>query len=364
MLRRWLSLNSTIMFDVGAAGLRACQVAGGGGRLRLVDALQIESPAQEDLPLDRTPTIDAARLSRVVGQGAFRGRDVGLILSPPEVQFHALSIAPQLLQMSPERVEAALTLEVTRETRQEAGELELRFWPMPSGHREGVNVMCVSVPRATLNAWSAALEQCGASLRRVDVSPCALARVAAASVGREDGVWGVLDLGARRAVLTLLIGDTPVYVRSIAVSGDTWSKRIADAFEISTAEAESIKRTFGLNSPVAGGLMRADDLESHEDIGPLVFSLLNDSVQSLIRSINQCFGYVLENYPRCSASRLVLAGGGALTPGLCEYLQEFLDLRVDRIDPTSVIPNASAVSADERQFIAFGGALLDLEAVA
>lgn len=366
MIGGLLARDSAIAVELGAAGLRAGQVRRARGRTSITDSLSIEFPTSDYTVGDNSPLLDSARVARLAGAGAFRGRDVTLILSPPEVHFQTLAMPAAVLALPDARVEQALLLEVTRETRLDPSDLEVRHWQLPAGHREEANVMCVAISRSKVVGWASELERSGLWLRRVDVSPCALARRAMAeSPPPTDSVWGVLDMGMRRCVLTLLIGDTPVYVRALQQSAGAWTQAIASAFEVSLGEAEMIKRTVGLNSPgAAPRVNRAADLERIEGVGPLVFGLLNDSVQSLIRSINLCFAYVLENYPDRSAGKLVLAGGGAQLPGLIEYLQEFLDLPVEPIAGDQSSPNAAFADSPAALRVelagVLGAALLDV----
>lgn len=360
-----LAKNSAIAVEVGAAGLRAGQVRRTRGKISITDTLSIDLPMSDPASTDGSPSLDCARIARMTKAGAFCGRDVSLILSPPEVHFQPVAMPQAVLSLPEARVEAALLLEVTRESRLDPADLEVRHWLLPAGHREDANVMCVAISRSRVVDWAAQLERCGLWLRRVDVSPCALAKRALTSFKpTDDAIWGVLDIGVRRSVLTLLIGETPVYVRALQQSSGAWTQSIANAFEVSHSEAELIKRTVGLNSPGASARVnRAADIERIEAVGPLVFGLLNDSVQALIRSINLCFSYVLENYPKSSASRLMLAGGGAQLPGLLDYLREFLDLPVDLIAEESPNEGACGLVGPGQIELAgvVGAALIDLE---
>ena len=304
MFSRFRLRNSAITFDVGAAGIRAHQMAARGSQLTRRDSLRLELlPAQleEDQGL---PPPDYSRLARLVGQGNFTGNEIGLVLSPPEVRFCALRLPKNALAQPEQRVRQALAWEVAREMRADASELEVRYWQLPPGHHQGLNVMAVALPMVHLASrmWTPA----------------------------ENELWGVLDLGFRRTTLTVVLGRVPAYIRSLPVSSDLWTRRLAEGFEVAHAGAERIKRMHGIQ-PGERGIRPPQPnqpLRGARDTPSVVFGLLREPLDDLTNQVNRCFSYVLQNFSDVSASRLLLAGGGAHLRGLAAYLELQLDVSV------------------------------------
>ncbi len=155
----------------------------------------------------------------------------------------------------------------------------------------------------------------------------------------ESELWGVLDLGFRRTTLTVVLGRVPVYIRSLSVSADRWTQRLAEAFEVAHAGAERIKRAHGIQ-PTPRGIRPPQPDQNPlgaRDTSSVIFGLLREPLDDLIQQINRCFAYVLQNFSDVTASRLLLAGGGANLHGLAEYLERQLAV--------SVIPLASDAEA-------------------
>lgn len=385
MFSRLRLRNSAITFDVGAAGIRAHQVAARGSQVTRRDSLRLEllpAQIQKDQGL---PPPDYSRLARLVGQGNFTGNEIGLVLSAPEVRFCALHLPKNALTQPEQRVRQALAWEVAREMRADASELEVRYWPLPPGHHQGLNVMAVALPIEQALEWHELFARDRLRLRRIDVSPCALVHLASRMwTPADDELWGVLDFGFRRATLTVVLGRVPAYIRSLPVSSGLWTRRLAEEFEVAHAGAERIKRVHGIQ-PGERGIRppRPDqDLQGARDTASVVFGLLREPLDDVVRQINRCFAYVLQNFSDVTASRLLLAGGGANLRGLAEYLELQLGVSVAPLasdarpapgapDPdregeapaeppqwerplpdTTVRPEAAA---------AVGGALLDLE---
>lgn len=369
MFSRYRTRNSAITFDVGTAGIRAFQVAGRGSRVSGRDALRLQLPLSRERG-DEVPRPDYSRIVRLVGQGDFVGSDVAIVLSPPEVRFCALKVPKKALTQPDGRVREVVAWEVAREMRADVHELEVRYWELPPGHQQSVNVMAVALPIERALTWFRLFARDQLRLRRIDVSPCALVHLGCRmSVPRENELWGVLDLGYRRATLTVALGNVPVYIRLLPVSSDAWTRSLAEAFEVGYAAAEQIKRTQGIR-PVERGIRPPQPdqpLLNAEDIPHVVFGLLRESLDDLVSEINKCFAYVMQNFPDVNATRLLLAGGGANLGGLTQYLETELGLSVGPLEAASAARAAdwerplTDITIQPEASIALGGAVLDLE---
>lgn len=357
--------NSAIMFDVGTTSIRACQLSRRGQTLELRDHLQLALRADDDN--DHAANPDCERLARTLVQARFAGRGVGLVLTPPAVQFHTLEVPTGLLKNSEDAIHKALAWEIARETRTEAAQWEVRYWPFPPGHRPGRNVMTVAISSPLVREWVARFNRHGLHLCRVTASPCSLARVAACTCPpQEEDVWGVLDVGHRRSVLTVLVATRPVYVRVVAGGARDWVQRIARAFDTTPDEARQIMQQHGLR-PARDASEATGENPTPGNLSGVLFSTLRPALDDLVREINRCFLYVLESYPNLSVARLFTAGGGSALAGLTEYLELQLDLPAQRLTctptpsaaagPTLAVPSLPPESA-----ASLGGSLLDVEA--
>jgi Tfp pilus assembly PilM family ATPase len=326
------------------------------------DTLQVQLKSGDDA----AGQADIARLARLIQQGRYRGRSVALVLSPPTALFHALRVPPNILGHSPQQVQEALAWEIAREIRAEGSDLEVRYWPLPPGHAEGLNVMATALSARDAHRWVAAFAQHGLYLERIDVSPCALAQAAAWSwtPGATDA-WVIVDIGATRTVLTVMVGDTPVYVRPSTLGASQWTNRISRFFDVSFEEAEVLKCNSGIH-PVARGVRTGSGrLQDIDDIAGVLYGVLRESIDGLVRDITLCLSYAQGSYPDSHACRIFLAGGGAQLGGLCDYIAAHVDLPVQRIlapdDSTATRPSAS-FELPVASASAIGSAALELRA--
>jgi type IV pilus assembly protein PilM len=362
VFKRWSQRDSAITFDVGTTGVRVCQLRRHGRGLAVRDTLQVQL---DERCLDGSQRID--RLARLIQQGQYHGRSVALVTSPPTTLFHALRVPSNLLAHGPAEVQQALAWEIAREIRAAGQVLEVRYWTLPPGHAEGVNVMAVALAREEADRWHAAFARHGLQLNRIDVAPCALARAAGWTWQPQPAdAWLLVDLGATRTTITVMLGTTPVYVRPAPVGAAHWTTRISHFFDISEPEAETLKKATRLE-PTSRGVRRGGDpgAMGAEDLGAVLFSVIRESLEGLVRDLQLCLAYVQGSYREARPARVILGGGGGEQAGLREYLAQRLELPVQPVLTPDATPEHRGPQAPfalhAAAAVALGSAALELE---
>lgn len=372
-------VRSPVVFDVASTGIRACQLQRHVARVSSCDQLQVdvhEPPPAAGAPA-QAPHLPAARLARLIGQGRFHGHDAELVLSSNQLQFQTMQLPPGVMRQPPNLIQEALRWEVARELRREPAELEVRFWRLPSGHRQRHNVMAVSIESRCARQWVDELNREGIHLVRMETAPCALVHLAASTwPPQENDLWGVLDLGHQHTALTAVVGDTPVYIRSVATCMRQWTQRFAEALDVPCEVAEQLRLQIAL--PAAGsaatpppaaeasaGAAVDPSLEAvarTENLPGLFADVARDGIETLVRDVQRCFTYVMQSFPDLRITRLVLTGGGSRQPGLVQELGARLNLPVVVLCSEHTRRALPEISFDPRCAAAIGAALATLEA--
>lgn len=368
MVRLLRSRLSPISFDVGANGVRGCQVQARGNRAQLCDVLTFDRPNHAHDDEEESVGPKPAALARLIERGNFRGRDVALVLSPPDVHFFPLRLPAAALRQTPESLQQALRWEVSRQSRGASDQIEVRHWLLPAARGQEANVMAVALDSNRAERLCDQFSQHGLTVRRIDVSPCALVRAARLHWSpAEHDVWGMLDLGLRHSLLTVVVGTIPTYVRSLTVTHDQLTRRIAEAFEVPYQLAERLKceRGIATDAREARAVTPRKEMMNATDLPRVLGGVLNDTIRNLAREIERCFTYVLQSHPDAALNRLMLAGGGARLSGLADSLASALGI------PTAVLTSKAAADAavqgvgevtyEPQSAMAVGGALLGLE---
>lgn len=355
-----LLTRSAVAIDLGAASLRACQLRAGAPRVAVHDALKLDWSLPPDVEVPAIP--EAERLERLLSHGRFAGRDVALVVSPPLVSFFALQLPKVVLSQPAERQETAIRWEIAGSLPEPVEQFEVRWWELPHAGAGQSNVLAVAMPTRLAHECHDALARIGFRLRRIDASACALARALRLVAPADSGeLCGIVDLGWRHSTLTMVVDGVPVYVRTLPPGGPAWTRTLAAALDISHELAESIKRRFGIRpgqraSRTGGGLAEL----SADDVPRVIFSVLREPIEALLRETLDCFSYVFRALPRLASGRLLLTGGGASMPGLVEHVAGIASM------PTALLGSPEARLAPQPDFdrdlaTALGGALLDLE---
>jgi cell division protein FtsA len=152
-----------------------------------------------------------------------------------------------------------------------------------------------------------------------------------ASVLPEDRREGVvlLDIGAQSSELVCYYGESAQLATSFRICGDHFSRDLAHALRISYDAANVVKHEFG--GAVAAGIPSNSIVElpgseaGNDREAPRLF--VNQILESRAAEL---FGMVREELARVGmrraiASGVVLAGGSALLPGLCDIAERVLE---------------------------------------
>ena len=137
----------------------------------------------------------------------------------------------------------------------------------------------------------------------------------------------VINIGAENTDLVVCT-KSDVWQRAIPMGGNAFTKAISDTFKLSFEKAEKLKRTAPM-SKYARQILQA--------MKP-VFGELTGEIQ---RSL----GFYTSAHPNSKIARIVALGGGTKMRGLLQYLQQSLQVPIERPDAFKQLTINPAVSA-------------------
>ncbi|MCF7972872.1 MAG: type IV pilus assembly protein PilM [Phycisphaerae bacterium] len=137
----------------------------------------------------------------------------------------------------------------------------------------------------------------------------------------------VLNIGAQS---TDLVVCTPsgVWQRCIMLGGNAFTKAIADAFKIPFEKAEKLKRT----APVSKYARQ-------------IFQAMRPVFTDLASEVQKSLGFYSSANPNSQYARIIAMGGGTQLRGLLKYLQQSLQIPVERPDMFKRLSLMQGVSA-------------------
>ncbi len=298
--------------DIGSMSIRAVETT------RSKDGPVITGFGQVMLPLGavqagviQNDRVVTDHLRQLWNTARFHGRDVVLGVTNTQVVVREMAVANlprrELRRSLPFQVRELLPLPVDQAL--------LDFCPLEEpGNKPTVRGLMIAAPKDAVLTAVRACERAGLRVTGVDLASFAVLR----ATSRLDAqVEAIVDIGAHATSLIVHHDGEPLIVRTIPRGGAEVTDLIAKRLNTSLSEAETLKRRTGL----------------WEDEEPEIAEICLQAVRPLINELRTSFTYLTSAGREATVTRLVLAGGGALLPGLVDTMVEALDIDVVLADP-------------------------------
>lgn len=239
-----------------------------------------------------------------------RDRSVILGIANPQVTVRDLSVP----NLDRERRAKALPYQAKDVIALPLSEVILDFCEVgaPDPQAETVDGLLVAAPREPVLTAVRAVEKAGLKITRVDLASLGMLRAAATAVPR---VEALIDLGAHLTTIVIHENGTPKLVRTLTRGAEELTRSLAERMDLELAEAEMIKRQYGLET---------DHAEMHR--------ALIEALRPLIAELRTSLGY-FRSANGAALESLSLSGGGALLPGIAPALTDQLGVPATVVNP-------------------------------
>jgi type IV pilus assembly protein PilM len=168
----------------------------------------------------------------------------------------------------------------------------------------------------------------------VDLTPFAVARAVSQAARGEAGLNGaeaIIDVGAGVTNIVVHHNGEPRFVRILLIGGDDATNALADEMDVSFDEAEAVKLDLGRGVGI-----------------PELRMLLDGRVGDLVREIRGSIDYYSSLEDSEPVVSVVITGGGSLTPGLIDRLENSLGTQVRKGAPLSDVALGKSGLTDEQ----------------
>jgi type IV pilus assembly protein PilM len=303
-----------IGLDIGSSSIRAVEVR------RVKDEYHLTNFGQVPLPAGTVqggvledPIVVTSALKQLWAACKFTTKKVRLGVTNPQLVVRETSVsnlpAKEMRKSLPFQVRDMLPLAVERSL--------LDFRPLEEpGDNPTVRGLLIAMPKDAVMVLVEAVEKAGLHVVNIDLGSFAMLRAAS----RLDAqVEAIVDIGAEVTSVVVHADGEPLIVRTVPRGGIEVTESIATRLGIPSAEAEALKRRFGL----------------HGDGRPDAAEAAIDAVRPLVSELRSSFTYLASGERQKQVTRLALCGGSALMPGLAEHLQKQLGITVMYADNAS-----------------------------
>ncbi len=145
-------------------------------------------------------------------------------------------------------------------------------------------------------------------------------------VDSDDGAIVVLNIGAENTDLVVCTNST-VWQRCILIGGNAFTRAIADTFKLNFEKAEKLKRTAPMSK-----------------YARQIFQAMRPVFTDLATEVQRSLGFYRTSNPDTKLTRVIALGGGTKMRGLLKYLQQTVEIPVERPDSFKKLMISSGVS--------------------
>jgi Tfp pilus assembly PilM family ATPase len=329
--------------DVGSRCVKAVQMSHGGAGWR-VEATAAFPRTATSAALDPA---EVRRLAGVLGRRSFIGQDVVLAV-PGEMQISGtMELPPRGKGVS---LDAAARTEFCRAYKREFNTFEMTYWDLPTPARaaKATHVMAVACPHRDADALIDLFAAEGLDVVGLDARAWAMTRACGNELSDTDGIVLLLELGWNGALLVIVHHGVVIYERSLSEGGLSALHRDLQA-ELKI-EPDVVDFALGHTGLLPLGIDKNQNardvndvpIEMRGDVRALAAAHFERVGQELMASVS----YTTHQYPDAAATRLLLLGGGAMIPGISDYLQGVTGIECRAVTPLATASCAPAIARE------------------
>lgn len=245
----------------------------------------------------------------------------------------------QMPKMSEEDLKSAVIYEAENYIPLPIEEVYLDFQIVPPiyNHLDHFDVLIAALPKKIIDPYLSSLQKAGLSPLAFEIESQAIARALVKDEISPSPIL-LIDFGQTRTSFVIFSGHSLRFTSSIPVSSDSFTEIISKTLGVSLAEAERLKRKYGLTEKIE--LKIKDKKTEIKKERRKVFEALVPALVDLIQQIKRYLEYYKthashEHLPAKGkgVSKILLSGGGANLKGLPELLSLELKIPVELGNP-------------------------------
>lgn len=302
--------------DIGSYTIKAAQVKYHGERAELYAASIVDMP---------DPKMTLSKKNR---QGLIESIKKSVALSKPHTidtkyvasalpESKAYSDIITLPQMEEEELKTAVPFEATKHMPLTLEESYIDFTVIETTKDKKIKILVVGAPRELVDFYREIIRAAGLELISLEIKPIAAAR-ALLSPEMENQAILILDIGANNASITVFYKGNIVVASTVFSGGEAYVSAAAKELKISQEEALKMSE------------IAAHSEEKKERILRVLFPLFDDLVTKVQKTISF---HASKNLKKPELDKILLTGGGAITPGFQEYIEQNVGVKTVVADP-------------------------------
>jgi type IV pilus assembly protein PilM len=306
-----MAVNFAWGIDVGNRALKAIKLVRdpATGGLRVDDFEVIEHEHVLSNAGDNREALIQGALQNFVQRHPFKGGAVAIGVSGQSSFARFIKLPPVERNKIPEIVR----FEAIQQIPFPLDDVEWSYQLFQDADSPDVEVGIFAMRKELVNRHIQYFSDVGLNVQTVQMSPLAVYN-AMYYDKRIEGATMIIDLGAENTDLIIAEGET-IWLRSIPIGGNNFTEALVKSFKLSFDKAEDLKRTAATSK-----------------YARQIFQAMRPVFADLVAEVQRSIGFYASVHRESRIKKIVTLGGTFRLPGLQKYLQQNLQLEVERID--------------------------------
>jgi len=295
--------------DVGQCALKAVKMRQAGERVEVLAFDIVDHPQILSEPDADAPALIRRALEKFLSRNDLTGAQVAVSV-PGHQTFSRFTKLPPV---EPKKIPDIVRFEARQQIPFDIDEVDWDYQTFQSADSPDVEVGIFAMKRDLIRSHLASLTAARIEPAIVQTAPLALYNFM-----RYDGLAGaggtvLIDIGADNTDLIVTDGES-VWTRNIPLGGNNFTEALVKAFKLSFPKAENLKRTAATSK-----------------YARQIFQAMRPVFADLVAEIQRSIGFYTSTHRDAVVNKVVGMGNAFRLPGLQKYLQQNLQLDVERV---------------------------------
>ncbi len=305
--------------DIGNRALKAVKLVRDGDQLRVDDFEVIEHETVLSNSGDNKEALIQAALANFLQRHPIKGGVVAVGVSGQSSFARFIKLPPVEEKKIPEIVR----FEAIQQIPFPLDDVEWSYQLFRSPESPDVEVGIFAMRKELVNQHIKYFTDLDLNVQTVQMNPLAVYN-AMYHDNRVNGTTMIVDLGAENTDLIIADQDT-VWMRSIPIGGNSFTETLVKSFKLNFQKAEELKRNAATSK-----------------YARQIFQAMRPIFADLVAEIQRSIGFYASTHRDSRIKRVIAIGGTFKLPGLQKYLQQNLQLDVERLDSVGAGPSADS----------------------
>jgi type IV pilus assembly protein PilM len=320
-------IRNSVGLDIGASTIKIVELKKVGDKAQLVKAGMVETP--------RDPVGQKKIISKLLSDFRVRKKALSVAVPGQSAYIRYINLPP----LDATRIKQMMEYEAKQQIPVPLEEVVWSYQLLPTRDSSKTSIVLVA-------AKSEAVEKLAGSIRGLGIEPYIIDYVPLASYNAlklsgsiGSGTSILIDIGAESTSLSIEMGGSLCWTRSIPIGGVSFTQSIEKALGQTPEEAEILKREKG-GAPGSQGESR-------------VVEAMAPPLRRLASEIERSVTFFQAELGGGKVERIILSGGGGLIKGIAHFLESHLGVRVVPASPLKgLLLRSPVISGDQEAFFA------------